>query len=135
MRFPFKFILGLVAAVLLMLAVRAYAFTVYTVTDSALRPMLKTGDRVMVDRFIHRKLKPGAMVVFHQQGTIIGRVEALPGDTITLRGTHYLVPTRCCQRCQSADCKLYLVNTGKDRRLVYQHQMVGQAFRLFYLPW
>lgn len=135
MRFPFKFILGLVAAILLMLAVRAYAFTVYTVTDSALQPMLRTGDRVMVDRLMHRKLKHGALVVFCQQGTVIGQIEALPGDTIALKGTHYLVPTRCCARCQSRDCQLYLVNTGKGRQLVYQHQMIGRAFRLFHLSW
>ncbi len=128
-----KAILTLVAALLVMLAVRAYLFTIYTV-PADVDAELTQGDRVMVNRVSHAPLDRGDLVVFTQQADVIGRIEALPGDTITLDSTLFRIPTRCCDRCVAPDCRLYLVSMGKGKTLVYRHQMVGRATKLFHLP-
>ena len=42
MRNAIKFILAVATAIILMLVVRAYAFTIYKVSNSNLNPVLKT---------------------------------------------------------------------------------------------
>ena len=62
MRNAIKFILAVATAIILMLVVRAYAFTIYKVSNSNLNPVLKKNDRVLVNkldraRFLHRNLR------------------------------------------------------------------------------
>ena len=50
MRNAIKFILAVATAIILMLVVRAYAFTIYKVSNSNLNPVLKKNDRVLVNK-------------------------------------------------------------------------------------
>lgn len=137
-----KFIIALAAAVALVVVVRMFAFTVYTV-PAPIGQGLRTGDRVLVNKVVRgRAVKRGELIVFTVSGEApavsligppqeLGKVLNLPGDTITISGRLYLIPMRCCDRCPCRDCRLYLVETGRGKRLVYKHQIVGKATRLF----
>ncbi len=133
MKQALKAIFILVAALLVVLAVRAYLFAIYTVPTDVDSELIR-GDRVMVNRLAHAVLERGDLVVFEQEENVIGRIEALPGDTLTLKGRQFRIPTRCCDRCVAPDCRLYLVSMGRAKTLVYKHQMVGRAKKLFHLP-
>lgn len=129
-----KAFIALGIALVIVFAIRALAFTIYTV-PSDISGMLRRGDRVVVNRLSHASPRRGDYVVFRSGSEVIGRVDALPGDTISLSGRRYAIPMRCCNRCTSPDCQLYLVNLGYGQTLVYKHEMVGRARRLFHLPW
>lgn len=129
-----KILLTLAVATLIVVLVRACLFTVFTVTAD-LGPALRKGDRVLVNRIGDTRLHRGELMVFYTTEPCIGQVVAVPGDTIVLRSGRYVIPYRCCDRCLCPDCKLYLVNTGQSRILVHRHQVLGPAYRLFYLPW
>ncbi len=133
MKQALKAIFLLVAALLVVLAVRAYLFTIYTVPADVDSELIR-GDRVMVNRLSHAVLDRGDLVVFEQGADVIGRIEAMPGDTLSLEGHQFRIPTRCCDRCVAPDCRLYLVSMGRAKTLVYKHQMVGCAKKLFHLP-
>ena len=51
MKCALKFVMALTVTILLMLAFRALAFTVYTVRGTALEPAFSDGDRVLVNRW------------------------------------------------------------------------------------
>ncbi|MFQ7112963.1 S26 family signal peptidase [Hallella bergensis] len=133
MKQAIKALSALGVALVIVLAVRAYAFTVYTVPTD-ISQTLRRGDRVVVNRLSHVELRKGELVVFRRRGDVIGKVEAVPGDTVRIGSRLYLVPWRCCPKCKCNDCRLYLVNLGQGWTLVYQHQMVGRATKLFHLP-
>lgn len=126
-------ILALGIAILLMLVVRAYAFTIYT-APTDIGTMLHRGDRVMVNRLSHAPLHRGDLVAYERHGHVVARIIALPGDTITVQGERYLIPERCCDRCSAPDCRLYLVDEGARRMLIYRHQLAGRAYYMFHLP-
>ena len=109
----------------LMLLVRRYCFTIYA------DPV--TGDRVVVNRLDHNSFEKGDRVVFAQKDTsYIGFVEALPGDTIMLKGEKYLIPTRCiCRGTDCVYCRYSLVNTPSGATLVSQFAMTGKAYKLY----
>lgn len=119
-------LLVLTCAVLLavMFLVRTYAFTIFS--DSS------TGERVIVNRLDHETFRIGERVVFQQDNTpFIGEVTALPGDTVELNGSRYLVPQRCvCNGTDCDYCRYYLVKTSKGAALVNHHRMMGKAYRL-----
>lgn len=125
--------LALGIALAIMFAIRAFAFTIYT-APSDIGTMLRRGDRVMVNRLARAPLRKGNLVAYDHHGRMVGRVLALPGDTITVRGTRYLIPLQCCDRCTCPDCRLYLIDEGNHLALVYKHQMIGRAYLLFHLP-
>ncbi|MBM6991756.1 MAG: signal peptidase I [Prevotella sp.] len=133
MRQAFKAFIAFGIALLIVFAVRAYAFTIYTVPLD-IHQMLRRGDRVMVNRLSQANPKVGDMVVFNRGVQLIGRVEALPGDTVRVGHNRFVIPESCCNRCCCPDCKLYMLNIGTRHALVYKHQMVGKARRLFHLP-
>lgn len=120
-------------ALIIVFAVRAYAFTVYTVPTDVCQT-LRRGDRVLVNRLSRVDFKKGELMVFRNSSDFIGRVEAVPGDTVRLGMLRYLIPQTCCPRCKCDDCRLYMVSLGKGRTLVYRHQVVGRATKLFHLP-
>ncbi len=134
MRQTAKFLLALGVFVAIFLAVRAFAFAIYTVPTDV-TPTLVKGDRVVVNKVTHATFRRGDLMVFRQPERLVGAVLAVPGDTIHVGRTNYRIPYHCCRRCACADCKLYLVDTGRSRTLVHLHQVEGKATRLYHLPW
>ena len=63
----------------------------------------------------------------------IGRVKALPGDTIRVDTLQYQIPDTCCSRCDCEGCQLLLVQVGKKETLVKRKQLRGRVYRLFNL--
>ena len=135
---------------LLVWAVRTFAFTVFTVPAGGLPPQLKAGNRVIVNRIDCDFFNRGEVVVFtdsvfapvENQGQsqvrkfvskayFIGRIEKLPGDTILVDTVKYVIPTVCCRRCGCKDCRFYLLKTPTGQQLVHKHQMIGKAYKLF----
>ena len=143
---------------LLVWAVRTFAFTVFTVPAGGLPPQLKAGTRVIVNRIDCDFFNRGDVVVFtdsvfapvknqgqSQAGSpaqpqarkfvseayFIGRIEKLPGDTILVDTVKYVIPTVCCKRCGCKDCRFYLLKTPTGQQVVHKHQMIGKAYKLF----
>lgn len=119
----------------MMLAIRAYAFTIFTVPDDGLRPLFDKGDRLIVNRLSREHFVPGDVVVYGENDKLAGEIVALPGDTVVIGTTHYLVPTQCCRRCRCKDCQTYIIKVGTQRQTIRQHDIVGRAHKLFHLPW
>ena len=150
MKIAVKFLIALGLSLLLVWAVRTFAFTVFTVPAGGLPPQLKAGTRVIVNRIDCDFFNRGEVVVFtdsvfapvENQGQsqvrkfvskayFIGRVEKLPGDTILVDTASYIIPTVCCKRCGCKDCRFYLLKTPTGQQLVHKHQMIGKAYKLF----
>ena len=150
MKIAVKFLIALGLSLLLVWAVRTYAFTVFTVPAGGLPPQLKVGTRVIVNRIDCDFFNRGEVVVFtdsvfapvENQGQsqvrkfvskayFIGRIEKLPGDTILVDTVKYVIPTVCCRRCGCKDCRFYLLKTPTGQQLVHKHQMIGKAYKLF----
>lgn len=130
MKHALKFLLGLGIAIPLVFAVRAYLFTTYNV-ETHIGHVLKKGDRVLVNKVRLEPIQKGTLIVYQAPQPTIGQVVALPGDTITLAGKCYRIPTVCCDRCTCPDCRLYLLDIGVKKTLVYKHQFIGRARKLF----
>ena len=160
MKIAVKFLIALGLSLLLVWAVRTFAFTVFTVPAGGLPPQLKAGTRVIVNRIDCDFFNRGDVVVFtdsvfasvknqgqKQAGTqsqaqpqarkfvseayFIGRIEKLPGDTILVDTVQYVIPTVCCKRCGCKDCRFYLLKTPTGQQVVHKHQMIGKAYKLF----
>ena len=150
MKIAVKFLIALGLSLLLVWAVRTFAFTVFTVPAGGLPPQLKAGNRVVVNRIDCDFFNRGEVVVFtdsvfapvENQGQsqvrkfvskayFIGRIEKLPGDTILVDTVKYVIPTVCCRRCGCKDCRFYLLKTPTGQQLVHKHQMIGKAYKLF----
>lgn len=127
-----KFLLALVVCLCLAWVIHAFALTVYAVSDNGLAPTMKRGNRVIVNRMATVSPQKGDFIVYNDSTRdCLAQVINLPGDTISLQGERYRIPEVCCDRCPSTDCRLFLVKTSAGYRLVYKHQIVGKAFRLF----
>lgn len=150
MKIAVKFLIALGLSLLLVWAVRTFAFTVFTVPAGGLPPQLKAGNRVVVNRIDCDFFNRGEVVVFtdsvfapvENQGQsqvrkfvskayFIGRIEKLPGDTILVDTVKYVIPTVCCRRCGCKDCRFYLLKTPTGQQVVHKHQMIGKAYKLF----
>ena len=142
MKIAVKFLIALGLSLLLVWAVRTFAFTVFTVPAGGLPPQLKAGNRVIVNRIDCDFFNRGEVVVFRDSVTyqrrkivaeayFIGRIEKLPGDTIRIDTVQYIIPTVCCKRCGCKDCRFYLLKTPTGQQLVHKHQMIGKAYKLF----
>lgn len=158
MKIAVKFLIALGLSLLLVWAVRTFAFTVFTVPVGGLPPQLQAGNRVIVNRIDCDFFNRGDVVVFtdsvfapvkkqaqSQAGSqaqpqarkfvseayFIGRVEKLPGDTILIDTVKYIIPTVCCKRCGCKDCRFYLLKTPTGQQVVHKHQMIGKAYKLF----
>ena len=142
MKIAVKFLIALGLSLLLVWAVRTYAFTVFTVPAGGLPPQLQAGNRVIVNRIDCDFFNRGDVVVFRDSVTyqrrkivaeayFIGRVEKLPGDTIRIDTVQYIIPTVCCKRCGCKDCRFYLLKTPSGQQVVHKHQMIGKAYKLF----
>ena len=158
MKIAVKFLIALGLSLLLVWAVRTYAFTVFTVPAGGLPPHLEEGNRVIVNRIGCDFFNRGEIVVyadsvalplrnqgFNQSSSqgfsyrrkrviveyFIGRIEKLPGDTLRIGKASYIIPTECCKRCGCKDCRFYLLKTPAGEQLVHKHQMIGKAYKLF----
>ena len=158
MKIAVKFLIALGLSLLLVWAVRTYAFTVFTVPAGGLPPHLEEGNRVIVNRIDCDFFNRGEIVVyadsvalplrnqgFNQSSSqgfsyrrkrviveyFIGRIEKLPGDTLRIGKASYIIPTVCCKRCGCKDCRFYLLKTPAGKQLVHKHQMIGKAYKLF----
>ena len=157
MKIAIKFLISLVLALLLAWVIRTYAFTVYSVPSGGLPPHLKEGNRVIVNRIDCDRFDRGETIVFTdsvecvvtpkskytgrsmegyrsrgwKEAFFIGRIVRLPGDTIRLGKSQYIIPTICCERCGCKDCRYYLVKTAGGETLVHKHQIVGKAYKIF----
>ena len=158
MKIAVKFLIALGLSLLLVWAVRTYAFTVFTVPAGGLPPHLEEGNRVIVNRIGCDFFNRGEIVVYadsvalpirnqslnqgRNQGLnprlkrviveyFIGRIEKLPGDTLRIGNASYIIPMVCCKRCGCKDCRFYLLKTPAGEQLVHKHQMIGKAYKLF----
>ena len=158
MKIAVKFLIALGLSLLLVWAVRTYAFTVFTVPAGGLPPHLEEGNRVIVNRIGCDFFNRGEIVVyadsvalplrnqgFNQSSSqgfsyrrkrviveyFIGQIEKLPGDTLRIGKASYIIPTECCKRCGCKDCRFYLLKTPAGEQLVHKHQMIGKAYKLF----
>ena len=158
MKIAVKFLIALGLSLLLVWAVRTYAFTVFTVPAGGLPPHLEEGNRVIVNRIDCDFFNRGEVVVYadsvalplrnqgYNQGRnqsrnplrkqviveyFIGQIEKLPGDTLRIGKASYIIPTVCCKRCGCKDCRFYLLKTPAGEQLVHKHQMIGKAYKLF----
>ncbi len=129
----FKWILTIGAAIVIVLAVRALAFTVYRVPCGSL---LREGDRVVVDRVARTEFRKHDLILAGDSSCLfIGSIEALPGDTIRVGKDRYVIPTKCCRRCKCPYCHTYMLYLGgRNYTLVQKHQIKGKAYKLFHLP-
>ncbi len=158
MKIAVKFLIALGLSLLLVWAVRTYAFTVFTVPAGGLPPHLEEGNRVIVNRIDCDFFNRGEIVVyadsvalplrnqgFNQSSSqgfsyrrkrviveyFIGQIEKLPGDTLRIGKASYIIPMECCKRCGCKDCRFYLLKTPAGEQLVHKHQMIGKAYKLF----
>ena len=146
MKIAVKFLIALGLSLLLVWAVRTYAFTVFTVPVGGLPPHLEEGNRVIVNRIDCDFFNRGEIVVYADSVALplrnqrrknvfmvyfIGRIDKLPGDTLRIGKASYIIPTVCCKRCGCKDCRFYLLKTPAGEQLVHKHQMIGKAYKLF----
>ena len=158
MKIAVKFLIALGLSLLLVWAVRTYAFTVFTVPAGGLPPHLEEGNRVIVNRIDCDFFNRGEIVVYADSVALplrnqslnqsssqgfsyrrkrviveyfIGQIEKLPGDTLCIGKASYIIPMECCKRCGCKDCRFYLLKTPAGEQLVHKHQMIGKAYKLF----
>ena len=129
------FLLVLAIATVMMLAIRTYAFTIYTVNDSSLVPVLEKNNRVLVNKLSKRNIHKGDLIVFRSDADYIGVVMSLPGDTIKIGNDRYVLPNTCvCEGCDCVERNCYVVNLGKKNTVVLHHDIIGKAYRIFPIP-
>jgi signal peptidase I len=160
MRNAVKFLLALIVAVILLFAFRALAFTIYTIPNKALEPMLLQGDRIMVNRWSYglrvggdfcfpyerifkSSVKKGDFIAFNSpldtlhrmsfRDVFVGKVTALPGDTITAYGEKFVIP-KGCQMCSCQRKGPYLISSpkGGNEILVPERNIIGRVFIIVY---
>ncbi len=110
MKTGLKYVIALVSAFALMLAIRTLALSIHGVTGDGLAPLYKHGDRLLINRcsygiriagngllpysrLMRQSVERGDIVAFIapdnvSDGLMIARCKAIPGDTIcTNKGT------------------------------------------------
>ena len=114
-----------------MLFVRAHVFTVFTVNSTDIKPELRKGDRVLVNRMSRADFRRGEYIVFGDSTYYVGRIILVPGDTIVYRGGKYVIPAQCSKNCDCNECRCYLITTGSTKLLVHRSKIIGRAYRIF----
>ncbi len=144
----------------MVLLFKGLAFTVYSVPAPGIDSRLLQGDRVVVNRwsyglrsgndrmFRYVRLVPhaierGDLVAFNppadsvlnhwSRHVCLGRVEAVPGDTIKVSNTDYAIPRRLID-CPLLGEKYYLITSSVagQRWLVAEKYIIGRAFLVLY---
>ena len=159
MKAGFKFIHAFAVAALCMLAFRSLAFTLLTVDGNALEPVLRRGDRVVVNRWSYglraggngslfsygrlwrSEVRRGDIVAFDSpsdsiSGIVVCRCTALPGDTVRTAGGTVTVPGKI--NCDEEDCywmeSLNKANTADSRvfGFVPESLIIGRVCLILY---
>ena len=141
-----------------MLAVRAVGLTVFTIEGNGLEPVLKTGDRVLVNRWSYglrvgageggvfgygrlwrQPVGRGELVAFEHPQTgevMVCRCEGLPGDTINMDGRKLTIPS--LKGCADADY-YWMEAVGSANPLdshqigfVSEERIIGRVFMVAY---
>ncbi|MDD5895282.1 MAG: signal peptidase I [Prevotellaceae bacterium] len=146
-----KTLLAIAVATVALLAFRALVLTIYTIEGAALEPTFKSGDRILVNRwsyglrtgetdglFGYGRLgftmpDKGDIIAFDSPGAskiFVGRIKALPGDTITTVQGPFLVPGEIT----CAEQNHYVVEMGKKRELlaVPETNIIGRVILIVY---
>ncbi|MFC2766491.1 MAG: signal peptidase I [Prevotella sp.] len=160
MRSAVRFLISLGVAWIVLLLVRALAFTSYTIADRSLEPSLLQGDRVIVNRwsyglrtggdslFQYARILPspakkGDLIAFYMpvgmqksgrsENILIGRVAAVPGDTIAVYGKNFRIP-KDCKTCSRSYQALYAIGPANDscQFLVSEKDVVGRVCWVVY---
>ncbi len=160
MRNAVKFLISLGAAFFVLLLVRALALTVYIIPDRTLEPTLLQGDRVIVNRWSYglrtggnslfryarimkSPVRKGDFIAFYlptdtpgsasSRKVLIGKVNALPGDTISVYGKSFALP-KDCQACSWPYQAPYAIGSAKDDclLLVPGKDIIGRACLVIY---
>ncbi len=151
-----KTLLIVAATAVLLFIFRATTFTLYTIPDNTLAPLVKQGDRVLVNRWSYglriaaskwttyariaaKPVKKGDFIAFEattkasQRAVILGKVVAVPGDTVTIMKKMYVIP-RGCQMCTCNCISPCMVNTKKNggRILVPEYDVIGRVTAVIY---
>lgn len=114
MKKTLRFLLAFLIAFILMLVVRTAGITLYTVSDAVLEPVFAAGDRVLVNRWsyglkvggkgsffgygriVRQSVEKGDLIAFENpkdtRQVLIGRIAALPGDSVSHDGQMFIVP-------------------------------------------
>ena len=155
-----KFIVSLVTAVIFVLAFRALAFTIYTIPCTERECGLLSGDRVVVNRWsyglrsgddrlfaytrlIHSSIERGDVVAFNPptdtlrrgflRSVLIGRIRAVPGDTVGIGRNLYSLPkTLCPSPCLGPEYYLVTTENGVGKWLVQESDIIGKAIITLY---
>ena len=127
-----KFIVSLAVALVIMLAVRAYAFTVCSVVTDDFQPEFRMGERVIVNRLQRSHIGRGDLVVFGDSALSLSRVAACSGDTISIGGQYFEVESFCRPGCDCLSCKTYLLVSGHDSLFVSGSAIMGKAYPLYF---
>ena len=144
MRSTLKFLAALAVAFIAMLSFRALVFTIYTVPGSSLEPDLMAGDRVMVNRWSYglrtggdglfsygrlcrQNAKKGELVAIDDSAgnVMIGRLTALPGDTIRWQERTVIVPGK-------VNCAKHDYYRIEQLGLVREEQIIGRVVLVVY---
>ena len=125
-----KFIISLAVAIVLMLIVRAYAFTICTVATDSLKPELKRGDKMIVNRLVRKNIKKNDLVVYGDSVFGISRVAAVGGDTIRVGEENFTIDDNCSNDCDCGACHTYLLTAGNDSVLISGKEIIGKAYPL-----
>ena len=125
-----KFIVSLAVAIVVMLIVRAYAFTICTVSTDSLMPSLKRGEKVFVNRLSKNNIHLGDLVVYGDSTLGISRVAAMNGDTISVGDDQYVINNHCTGGCTCGHCRNYLLVSGNDSAFISGNDIIGKAYAL-----
>lgn len=152
-----KTLLIVAAAAVLLFLFRVSVCTIYTIPDNTLAPAVKQGDRVLVNRWsyglrvggndwisycrIARKtVEKGDFIAFDapvssaaKRAVMMGRVVAVPGDTVKIDGQMYVIP-RGCQVCTCGCMSSCIVNPNQHGgdMLVAERDIIGRATSVIY---
>ena len=151
MKSALKFVMALTVTILLMLAFRALAFTVFTVRGTVLEPCLTDGDRVLVNRWSYglrtggggmfryvrwaaSPVRRGDIVVFNSPADTSRAVRrrevmaylcaACPGDTVDTAAGAVVMPGRsveCVVDSANVSLLCHIYNMYEGREAVVRH--------------
>lgn len=158
MRSALKFVVTMAVAVVLVLAFRALAFSVYTVEGKGLHPVYIHGDRLLVNRWsyglrvdgngvlpysrmLRKPVEKGDIVLFDLpgdsvSGEFIARCQAVPGDTLHLKDGIVVVPG--LKDCADADYywleSINPMNPADSRHLgfISERNIIGKVISILY---
>ena len=123
---------ALAVAVAAALLLRAYVITLYVVPDASLGKPWQQGERAVGVKVCMPQPGRGDAVVYRFNGSDhMGRIVALPGDTVSIDARRYRIPPfLSCPLCGSGHCRRYLIDTAGARVLLHEEHIVARLYRM-----